>query len=344
MRPFVYARAESAKAAIAAHHQADTDGKNAPSVLARSQYVAGGTTLIDLMKLDVMRPDLVTDINGLQKDTPSGRIEMGPKGLWLGALVRMSQAAEHPDVRKNFPVITQSLALAASAQIRNMASLGGNVLQRTRCNYFRDVSYAACNKRAPGSGCAALEGFNRQHAILGTSNNCIATYPGDFAQAMIALDAEVDIAGPNGSRTIPFADLHKAPGDTPHIETTLKPGELITAFVVPKTAWARRSLFLKIRDRESYEFALASAAVALDLDQDKVRNVRIALGGVAAMPWRAREAEATLKGQRLDDAALNAAAEKAFAQAQPKTHNAFKVELGKRTLVRALRQAASMEL
>jgi xanthine dehydrogenase YagS FAD-binding subunit len=343
MHPFVYARAESANAAIASQ-KPDTEGKNVPSVLARSQYVAGGTTLIDLMKLDVMRPAFVTDINGLQKDATAGRIEMGPNGLSLGALVRMSEAAENPDVRSNFPIITQSLALAASPQIRNMASLGGNVLQRTRCTYFRDVSYAACNKRAPGSGCAAMEGINRQHAILGTSNNCIATYPGDFAQAMIALDAQVQIAGPNGSRSIPFSELHKAPGDTPHIETTLAQGELITAFVVPKTDWARRSLFLKIRDRESYEFALASAAVALELDNGQIKQARIALGGVSTKPWRSREAEEKLNGQAFSDAAANAAAEAAFAQAKGREHNKFKIELGKRTLMRALHQAVEMEI
>jgi xanthine dehydrogenase YagS FAD-binding subunit len=344
MRPFVYARADTAKDAIAAHHAAEADNPGLPSGLAHRQYVAGGTTLLDLMKLDVMRPQFVTDINGLAGQTPSGKVEHGKGGLWLGALVRMSAAADHPDVRENFPVISQSLDLAASPQIRNMASLGGNTLQRTRCTYFRDVSYRACNKRVPGSGCAAMEGVNRQHAILGTSTQCIASYPGDFAQALIALDADVDIGGPGGSRKIPFAQLHKAPGETPHIETTLQPGELITAFVVPPTPWARRSLYLKIRDRESYEFALASAAVALDLDGETAREVRIALGGVAALPWRAREAEAMLKNKRLDEATLNAAAEKAFAAARPVAHNAFKVELGKRTLVRALRQAADMTL
>lgn len=343
MRPFVLARADSAKQAIESHHLADTDRKDTPSVHARSQYIAGGTTLIDLMKLDVMRPELVTDINQLEH-TPSGLIEFGPKGLWLGALVRMSAAADHPDVRKNFPVIAQSLDLAASPQIRNMASLGGNVLQRTRCTYFRDTSYDACNKRSPGSGCAALQGFNRAHAVLGTSDQCIAAYPGDFAQALIALDAQVDVGGVKGSRIIPFAKLHRPPGDSPQVETTLLPGELITAFQIPPAPWAKRSLFLKIRDRESYEFALASAAVALDLDGQTVRQVRIALGGVSALPWRAHEAEALLKGKRLDDATLNAAADKAFAQAKPMTHNAFKVELGKRTMVRALRQAAAMEI
>jgi xanthine dehydrogenase YagS FAD-binding subunit len=343
MRPFVFARADSVKQAIEAHHLADTERKGVPAVHARSQYIAGGTTLVDLMKLDVMRPELVTDINQLEH-TPSGLIEFGPKGLWLGALVRMSTAAGHPEVRNNFPVIAQSLDLAASAQIRNMATLGGNVLLRTRCTYFRDTSYDACNKRTPGSGCSALQGFNRAHAVLGTSDNCIASYAGDFAHALIALDAQVEVAGVQGSRIISFAKLHRPPGDLPQLESNLDSGELITAFQIPPTPWAKRSLFLKIRDRESYEFALASAAVAVDLDGQTARQVRIALGGVSALPWRSHEAEELLKGKRLDDAALDAAADRAFAQARPMTHNAFKVELGKRTLKRALRQAAEMEI
>ncbi|HEY7243111.1 MAG TPA: xanthine dehydrogenase family protein subunit M [Xanthobacteraceae bacterium] len=340
MRPFVYARADSTQAAIETHRTAPVE---ATSVQPRSQYLAGGTTLIDLMRLDVMRPELVTDINALER-TAAGRIELGPRGLWLGALVRMSSAAAHPDAASNFPVIAQSLRLAASAQLRNMASLGGNVLQRTRCTYFRDVSYAACNKRNPGAGCAALDGVNRRHAVLGVSGHCIATYPGDFAQALMALDALVDIAGLYGARRIAFAQLHRRPDDSPHIETTLQPGELITGFVVPPLPWARRSTFLKVRDRESYEFALAAAAVALDLAEGTVREARIALGGVATVPWRARDAEDALAGQPLTDAVLEAAAERAFAGAAPRGENAFKVELGKRTLVRALRQAAAMEL
>jgi xanthine dehydrogenase YagS FAD-binding subunit len=343
MRSFAFTRADSVKTAVRAQ-QFEPQAKSTPAVHAHGQFVAGGTTLIDLMKLDVMRPDVVTDINMLEHGA-LGQIEFGAKGLRLGALVRMSAAASHPGLLKNFPVIAQSLELAASPQIRNMASLGGNVLQRTRCTYFRDVTYTACNKRAPGSGCSAMEGVNRTHAVLGTSDACIATYAGDFAQALIALDASVDIEGPSGSRNIPFAKLHKALGDSPHIETTLAPGELITAFNVPTAPWARRSLYLKIRDRQSYEFALASAAVALDLDNDRaIREVRIALGGVSALPWWAREAEALLKGKRLDESTLAAVADKAFENARPKTHNAFKVELGKRTLVRALRQAATMEI
>jgi xanthine dehydrogenase YagS FAD-binding subunit len=341
MRSFSYARADSAKSAIEAHTAA-FDLPLAPDH-STSEFLAGGTTLIDLMKLDVMRPEKVVDINGLER-TPSGRIDVGPKGLRLGALVRMSTAAEHPHIRQNYPVIAQSLALAASPQIRNMASLGGNVLQRTRCTYFRDVSYASCNKRNPGSGCAALGGFNRSHAVLGTSEHCIASYPGDFAQALIALDAQVEVAGPRGSRTLPFSKLHRIPADAPHIETALVPAELIIAFEIPPASWARRSLYLKIRDRESYEFALASAAVAIDLDGKIARETRIALGGVAAVPWRAYEAEKRLNGRELDDASLSEAAEIAFAQASAHEHNGFKVKLGKLTMIRALRQAAAMEL
>jgi len=342
MHPFVYARATTAQGAVETHHLAETP-REAASVRARSQYLAGGTTLVDLMRLDVMQPELVTDINALA-ETPSGEIDYGSRGLWLGALVKMSQAADHRDVAENYPVIAQALYLAASPQLRNMASLGGNVLQRTRCTYFRDMSYAACNKRAPGSGCAALEGVNRNHAVLGVSDRCIATYPGDFAQALIALDAVVDVAGPSGSRTSPFAQLHRKPAETPHIETALQPGDLITAFVVPPAPFAKRSKFLKVRDRESYEFALASAAVALDMDGDTVRDARIALGGVASVPWRAREAEASLRGQKLSEEALTGAAEKAFAGASPRGENAFKVALGKRTLIRALRETADMKI
>src|SRR5262249_34225462 len=260
------------------------------------QYLAGGTTLIDLMKLDVMRPEMLVDINALH-DTTLGEIAADGNGLRLGAMARMADAAAHPAGRRGYPVIPQSPELAASQQLRNMAALGGNVLQRTRCSYFRDTSYAECNKRNPGSGCAALNGFNRMHAVLGTSDHCIATYPGDFAQALIALDAVVEIVSRNGSRTIPFATLHRAPGETPQQETTLAPGDMTAAFSVPAAPWTRRSLSLKIRDRQSYEFALASAAVALDLGDNVVRDVRIALGGVATVPWRAREAEDALMGR-----------------------------------------------
>jgi xanthine dehydrogenase YagS FAD-binding subunit len=340
MRPFTYERVDSVQAAVKA--QPVPSGEVA-SVHGPGQYLAGGTTLIDLMKLDVMRPEKVTDINALGQ-TQAGRIEMTPNGLWLGALVRMSAAAEDQNVLQNFPMIAQSLQLAASSQIRNMASLGGNVLQRTRCTYFRDTSYPNCNKREPGSGCAALDGVNRMHAVLGVSDKCIATYPGDFAQALIALDAQVEVAGKTRTRTVAFSELHKPPGARPDIETTLKPDELITGFIVPRLPWAKRSRYVKIRDRESYEFALASAAVALDFDGGTIRQARIALGGVSALPWRAHEAEAKLQGQAFDDDLLKAAADAAFAKAKAREHNAFKIELGKRTLIRAVRETAAMEI
>jgi xanthine dehydrogenase YagS FAD-binding subunit len=342
MRPFQFIRADSPQAAIVGFGNAsESDGSDERS--RGSQYLAGGTTLMDLMKLGVMQPSAVIDINSLPTDS-LGQIEIGSHGLRLGAMVRMSDAAEHPDIIEKYPVIAQSLSLAASTQIRNMASLGGNVLQRTRCTYFRDTSYPNCNKRHPGSGCAAMDGINRQHAVLGISGDCIASYPGDFAQALIALDAQVEVNGRNGGRVIPFAALHRTPDNTPHLEHTLAPGDLIIAFEIPDTPFARRSLYLKIRDRESYEFALASAAVALDLDGDTVKDARIALGGVATVPWRSQEAEAKLKGQHLDEDTLATAAEAAFAQASPREHNRFKIELGKRTLVRALQQAAALEI
>ena len=331
MRPFIYERAANPSAA--AHLAAAAPGN----------YLAGGTTLLDLMKLDVMRPERVIDINPLGS-SDYGRIELSRHGLRLGALVRMADAADHGEIKNQYPVIAQSLQLAASQQIRNMASLGGNVLQRTRCTYFRDVSYAACNKRNPGSGCAALTGFNRSHAILGTSEHCIATYPGDFGQALIALDAAIDLAGPSGGRTIPFAMLHRKPGDTPDKEADLRPGELIASFLIPAAPWTRRSLYLKIRDRESYEFAVASAAVALDLQDGAVRNARIALGGVATVPWRAVEAEAMLRGKPVNRQNAAAAADAAFAGAKGHGHNDFKIALGKRTLSRALLQAAALEI
>jgi xanthine dehydrogenase YagS FAD-binding subunit len=294
------------------------------------------------MKLDVMRPEQVVDINALEGEL--GHIDAGPTGLRLGALVRMADAADHPGINRDFPMVAQSLKLAASQQLRNMASLAGNVLQRTRCPYFRDVSYPDCNKREPGSGCAAVTGFNRSHAVLGVSQNCIATYPGDFAQALIALDASIEIAGPQARRNIPFAALHRRPGDAPDIETTLRPDEMITSFLVPPGPWTRRSLYLKVRDRKSYEFALASAAVALELDAGTVRSARIALGGVATVPWRAASAEAALKGKSINDETKKAAAEAAFAGARAHQHNAFKIELGKRTLMHALDQTAAMEI
>jgi len=328
MRPFAYERATSPETAL----DAIKDDR-------ATAFLAGGTTLIDLMKLDVMRPARVIDINALG----ATEIELDENRLRLGASVHMADAETHEELRRRIPMLTQSLALAASTQIRHMATLGGNVLQRTRCPYFRDVSWSACNKRAPGSGCAALDGFNRQHAVLGASDACIATYAGDFAQALIALDAAVDMVGSRGRRQIPFSKLHVPPGQTPDVETTLAPDELILGFEMPVEPWLRRSLYLKIRDRESYEFALASAAVALDLDGGAIRQARIALGGVATVPWRAREAEQALIGRAPDEATCQLAADIAFSGARPYQHNGFKAALGRQTIVRALLQAAKME-
>ncbi len=339
MRPFLYDRV------ISADRAAPSLGlsKDAPAVQGRlpAEYLAGGTTLLDLMKLDVMQPARVVDITGL--DRSLGTIAVSDAGLRLGALVKMSAAADHPEIVKTYPVLAQSLTLAASAQLRNMATLGGNVLQRTRCNYFRDPSWSACNKRNPGSGCAALDGVNRQHAVLGASADCIATYPGDFAQALLALDAMVDITGASGPRTIPFSALHRPPGSTPHLETNLAPGDLITSLSIPAGPWTRRSLYLKIRDRQSYEFALASAAIALHIEGGLVRQARIALGGVATTPWRARQAEASLSGKALNESTATEAARIALAGASPREHNAYKVALGQKTVVRALLQAATLE-
>jgi xanthine dehydrogenase YagS FAD-binding subunit len=334
MRPFVYERPGGIPASVAA---GQAEGQ-LPPTMAPTQYLAGGTTILDLMKLDVMRPERLIDIGNLAP----GRITSGPQGLYLSAFVTMAQAAEHPELRRDYPVVAQSLDLAASPQIRNMATLGGNVLQRTRCAYFRDTAWGACNKREPGSGCAARDGVTRKHAVLGVSDNCIASYAGDFAQALIALDAIVEIAGHGGTRRVAFDTLHREPGDTPHIETNLASGELIIGFILPNAPWARRSLYLKIRDRASYEFALASAAVALDVENGTVREARIALGGVASKPWRSRDAEAALRGATLDEAAATHAADIAFAGAAPRGDNGYKVELGKRTLVRALLQARQL--
>lgn len=308
----------------------------ADQISENAKYLAGGTTLVDLMKLDVERPTALIDVranmSGLDK------IETTGSGLKFGALVRMSEAAENDIVKRDYPVIAQSLQLAASQQIRNMASLAGNVLQRTRCSYFRDVSYAECNKRDAGSGCAALKGVNRAHAVLGTSNECISAYPGDFAQALIALDAEIE----TDQRRFKFAELHRS-AETPDRETILKPDEMIRSITVPPGNF-RRSLYLKIRDRQSYQFALTSAAVALDLDGDKVKSARIALGGVAYKPWRSTAAEDALNGKTLDEKTAGDAAEAAFADAKGYKHNSFKIETGKRTLQRALLEAKALEI
>ncbi|UCI05725.1 FAD binding domain-containing protein [Mesorhizobium sp. B1-1-8] len=340
MRPFVYEQPTNVSAAVAAASRF-TSADDQPTQ-ANAQFIAGGTNLADYMKLGVAQPNRLLDLNRLAE--PALRqIRITDDGIRFGALVRMGEAADNSEVKRRYPVIADSLRLAASGQIRNMASLAGNILQRTRCEYFRETSWP-CNKRAPGSGCAAMEGFNRQHAVLGTSDACIATYHGDFAQALIALDAVVHAEGSRGARKISFAKLHRQPGATPHIETELAADEIITAIEVPAISWARRSLYLKIRDRESYAFALASAAVALDLDGDSVREARIALGGVATVPWRARAAEEALQGKTLDEASAKTAADAAFADAEPRQHNGFKIELGKRTLVRALLETRDIKV
>ena len=337
MRPFRYERAADPAEAFRAGRRTGQGQGDAPA-----QYLAGGTTLIDLMKLDVLTPQQVVDITPLR--ARHGDIQAGPDGLRLGALATMAEAAEHPAVLRDYPLIAEALQLAASAQLRNMATLGGNVLQRTRCPYSRDPSWAACNKRQPGSGCAAIGGFNRNHAVLGVDDSCIAQYPGDFAVALVALDAQAELAGPNGARSVSVESLHRPPNGSPQLENTLAPGELIIGYRVPAGAWTRRSLYLKIRDRQSYEFAIASAAVALDLDGDVVRAARIGLGGMAYRPWRAREAEAVLAGKPLTEDLAAEAARAALAGAVTHGDNDYKPELGRRTIVRALLQAKAMEV
>jgi xanthine dehydrogenase YagS FAD-binding subunit len=305
----------------------------------RAAFVAGGTNLIDDMKLGVETPQHLVDVNRL----PLDKIEPADGGgLRVGALVRNSDLAYHPEVVARYPVLSQALLSGASAQLRNMATTAGNLLQRTRCYYFRDVS-APCNKRQPGSGCSAINGFNRIHAILGTSDKCIATHPSDMCVAMAALDAVIHTQPPAGPpRSIPINQFYVPYGDDPAKENILAHGELITAVDLPPLPWAKRSHYLKVRDRASYEFALASAAVALDLDGGKIRGARIALGGVATKPWRATEAEQQLAGKAPDEQAFAAAAETALRGAKPQKFNAFKIELCKRTIVQALLNVASM--
>jgi xanthine dehydrogenase YagS FAD-binding subunit len=302
----------------------------------RSRFLAGGTTLVDLMKLNVERPALLVDINAV----PLTNIEELPDGsVRVGAMVRNSDMAVHDLIRVRYPLLSEAILAGASAQLRNMATTGGNVMQRTRCYYFRDTSQP-CNKREPGSGCSALDGYNRIHAVLGTSEHCIATHPSDMCVALAALDAIVRINRASGERTIPLTDFHVVPGAHPERESVLEPGELITAIDIPPLPFAAHSAYVKVRDRASYEFALASAAVAIDVQHGTIRDARIALGGVATKPWRTRDAERGLVGQRADTAAYRAAAEAALADARSRTYNRFKIELAKRTIVRALEQAA----
>jgi xanthine dehydrogenase YagS FAD-binding subunit len=335
MRPFAYARVSDTTLAAEAGRDTGQGQTDAPV-----QFLAGGTTLIDLMKLDVLRPGAVVDLKPLAAKYSA--IQAGSDGLRLGGFAKMSKVADDPVVLRDYPAIAQSLQLAASPQIRNMASLAGNVLQRTRCNYYRDVTWP-CNKRQPGSGCSAIGGANRNFAVLGTDDSCISQYPGDFGVALAALGADVELSGSGGFRVMPFGTLHRPPDGKPHIETTLRPGEVITGFRVPAGAWTRRSLYLKIRDRQSYEFAISSAAVALDIDGGVVRQARIGLGGMAYRPWRAHEAEAALIGKPLTEASAKEAADAALQGAKIHGENAFKPILARRTLVRALLQAQTME-
>lgn len=327
MRPISYARATDVAEAIA------TVGADPESA-----FLAGGTTEIDLLRLNVVRPSALVDINAL----PLDRIEELPDGgLRIGALARMSDVAEAPAVVERYPMLAQALALGASPQLRHMASMGGNLMQRVRCTYFRDVHYP-CNKREPGTGCSALDGVNRGHAILGTSEHCIATHPSDLAVALVALDAVVHVEGSDGERVIPIDEFFLLPGDTPHLEHPLAHGELVVAIELPALPLARTSLYLKLRDRESYEFALVSVAVALRVDDGTIGDVRLALGGVATKPWRARRAEQFLVGQRAERETFARAAHEELAPAVPRGMNAFKVELARRAIVRALETATTL--
>jgi xanthine dehydrogenase YagS FAD-binding subunit len=302
-------------------------------------YYAGGTTLLDLMKANLVEPPQLIDINAL----PLSTIEQTKDGLRIGALARMSDVGEHPLVVQNYPAVSQSLLLAASPQLRNMASIGGNILQRTRCGYFRDAAFP-CNKRVPGSGCPALTGDNHNLAILGVSESCIANaYPGDLSVALAALDAVLTLENQKGKqRHVPVIEFYLLPGNTPQKETVLEPGELIVAVTIPSAAHAQRSAYLKVRERASYAYALASAAVGLDVQGGTIRSARVALGGVGAQPWRAREAEKVLTGAPATEATFRAAATAALQGAKPQSENAYKVELAQNTLVRALQQVAAV--
>lgn len=330
MRTFEYLRADDQAAAIATAARSSTAQQGA-SV----RFVAGGTTLVDLMKLDVERPAQVVDINRL----PLDRIEPLPDGgLRIGATARNSDLARHPRVVQAYPALAQAILAGASAQVRNMATTAGNLLQRTRCVYFRDTT-TACNKREPGSGCSALDGEHRSLAILGTSERCFATHPSDMAVALAALEATIHVQGPQGARSIPIADFYLLPGDTPQHETVLTAGDLVTHVTLPPPARDGRSLYLKLRDRASFEFALASAAVVVVVAGGAFSWARVALGGVGTRPWRSLEAEAELVGRPVAEATFSAAADAALRDARPRPKNAFKVELARRCLVHVLRVA-----
>ena len=321
MNPFRYERVSDASAAVAMLAQVPTGA-----------FLGGGTNLVDLMKLGVARPDLLVDIARL----PYNRIELLPDGgIRIGAMVRNSELAADRTIRTRYPLLAQALLSGASGQLRNLATTGGNLLQRTRCVYFQDIS-KPCNKREPGSGCPAREGYHRTLAVLGASEACIATHPSDMAVAMVALDAIVHVLGPSGERTIPLINFHRLPGDEPQRDTLLEHGELITAVDLPQLPFATRSRYRKVRDRASYAFALVSVAAALDVTDGIVREVRIALGGVAHVPWRALQAELTLRGKPATEEMFRQAADAELADARPLSDNAFKVPLARNVLVRTL--------
>jgi xanthine dehydrogenase YagS FAD-binding subunit len=330
MHPFTLERPSDIATALGFGAQA---GRND----ATTEYIAGGTDMVQLLQENVRRPERLVSLAGLLDST----IEVGQQGLRMGAGATMAEVAAHQDVIEHFPVISEALLNSASPQVRNQATMGGNLLQRTRCPYFRDVGYEACNKRSPGSGCAAMDGENRWHAVLGTSEQCIAANPSDLAVALVALDASLELRGIGKQRIVPLADFHRLPGDSPHIETVLEPGEVIAAVTVPASPAARRSHYLKVRDRASFEFALVSVAVALDMAGDRIRQAGIALGGVGTKPWRVPQVEAALAGARLDPAALRSAAALAAEGARGRGHNGFKIELMQRAIVRAVETAGA---
>lgn len=322
MTPFTYTRAVTVDEAVRTHG-------TGPDV----QFIGGGTNLLDLMKMGTERPAHLIDINRL----PLKQIEEHNGGVRIGALVSNTEVANHPLIRARYPVLSEAILAGATQQLRNKATTGGNLLQRTRCSYFYDPSFRECNKRVPGSGCAAIHGYNRMHAILGASEQCIATNPSDMSVALIALDAVVQVTGPNGERSIPVREFHRLPGNTPQMDTNLRRGELITAVDLPDVPYAKRSKYIKIRDRNSYAFALVSIATVLDADEGgNIRNIRLALGGVAHKPWRATKAEAMIAGKRPDETTLRAAAEAELAHAKGYKYNSFKIELAKRCIVRGV--------
>ena len=322
MTPFTYARAADAAEAIRLGGQP------------HAKYLGGGTNLVDLLRETLERPAALVDVTGL-----SSAIEERQDGsLLIGAAAKNTAVAEHRTVRTRYPMLSRAIVAGASAQIRNMATVGGNILQRTRCTYFYDQDGSRCNKRAPGQGCDAIDGFNRIHAILGASPACVATHSSDMCVALAALGAVVHLRGAHGERTLPLTDLHRLPEDHPEIETMLEPGELITAVELPALPFAARSTYRKVRDRASYAFALVSVAAALQLEDDTVKDVRLALGGIAPKPWRAWKAEAALKGQPATAESFRVAAEIELAGARPLRDNAFKVELAVRTMVAVLRE------